>query len=130
MSPEGEERTPPNTFREHKIRIAVNGEDNFDKFVTNELNSCASVSVIECDRADDHRNIPKPKKSENEVKNVCVINQDRIWGYNEKAIDVPKDFEERAYEHLPDRPFVRSFNKRKKLHVKQISFFLFISLIE
>lgn len=119
MSPEGEERTTANTFREHKIRIAVNGDDNFDKFITNEVNSCASVSVIDVDSVDDHKIIPKPKKNESEVKKVYVISHDRTRGYNEKAIDVPKEFEERAYEHLADSPFVRSFNKRKKLHVQK-----------
>lgn len=119
LSPEGSESTPTNTFREHKIRIAVSSGENHDKLSLDEINSCASVSVIGVDGADDRCTSPKPKpkpRSESVEKSVCVTDGDKSHWYNEKAIDVPKDFEEKAYAHSTDSPFVRNLDNRYKGH--------------
>lgn len=103
----------------HKIRILVNSDDNqahngrigthFDGN-TDEYSSGASVSIVEIDD-------PNKFTEKNIEQLIPAIHQ---FNYTEKAIDVPEEFERRAYD-IANRnelsPFVRNLQPSTQVYM-------------
>lgn len=94
-----------NDSESHRIRIKVNYENddqfgcNADKDDSYELDSGASVSVIDINDSSSYRSFSPFQQPFNNKHIECnkLKSDNGKQQYNEKAIDVPKDFEERAY---------------------------------
>lgn len=111
IGPEGCDTTSEHIHNDHKIRIEVNSSHE-DKSNSSDVSSCASVSVIEILSKFDVESEKTNSVSESPQKR----HEFRL-PYNEKAIDVPEDFEQEAYGKIGQSPFVRSFNRRQRNHI-------------
>ncbi|XP_055321737.1 protein unc-13 homolog 4B isoform X2 [Sitodiplosis mosellana] len=105
---------------DHRIRITVNGGDEHRSSFSGDQNqnyneeseSGASVTIVEIDdvqQSNDDTNTPHIIKNTLHVTPPRYINSS-VKRYNEKPIDVPEDFERKAYEFRRNElsPFVRN----------------------
>lgn len=126
---------------DHRIRITVNcGEEQEHNNSTfngdqnpnynQDIVSGASVTIVEvddCQQLNDHTNTPNIIRNSLHVTPTSYIS-DTVKQYNEKPIDVPKDFERKAYEFQRNElsPFVRNLQPNSQVIVL---LFCFVSLI-
>lgn len=135
------------TSDNHKIRIQVNCDDRVTQNDIDDKTRCnneesvsgASVSIVEIDDTNDvtceqNNSTERPLNSivETTKKNFNQIHCHNKR-YNEKAIDVPEEFEKRAYELAKKSelsPFVRNIQPSSQVyllhHYNSIEFFLFL----
>lgn len=134
----------------HKIRIRVNGDDRrpaehqTDRIdggrhcIDVESVSNASVTIVEIGdtastAASDTLEPDNSSASDSfvQTKNSRLIDTYRS-DYNEKAIDVPEEFERQAYAAIADRsdcsPFVR--NIQQSLQVRSLSLSLYLAHVQ
>lgn len=120
---------------DHRIRITVNCDDEQNRQhhcrassdrnrIDNEENvSGASVTIVEIgdssqQSSDDTNIIPNiVRNTLNETPSTTKINYRNSLNYNEKAIDVPEDFERKAYEFQRNElsPFVRNLQPNSQV---------------
>lgn len=117
---------------DHRIRITVNCVPEYNTFSDyqnsnniDERDSAASVTIVEID---DTNQSDDDIKTPNIIKNSLNDNRSQFSNhsrkpYNEKPIDVPEDFERRAYELQRNElsPFVRVLEP-----TSQVRFCLFV----
>lgn len=128
---------------DHRIRITVNCDNEQSAFTGQNQNSYeesesgASVTIVEIDdteQSDDETN-PSTfiRNSLNDTPNKYI--NTRIAHYNEKPIDVPEDFERKAYELQKNvhSPFVRNLQPNSQVfqlfvtcfcHIEFFGFFM------
>lgn len=121
---------------DHRIRITVNCGDEQEQNKSNtfsddqthnyneDIESSASVTIVEIDdyqQLNDDTNTPHIIRNTLHVTPTNYIN-DTVKQYNEKPIDVPEDFERRAYDIQRNElsPFVRNLQPNS-----QVNLFLF-----
>lgn len=123
---------------DHRIRITVNCENepneissNENRISNEESESGASITIVEIDnseQSDDDINT-----SNIIIKNNTLTDNTRryknsfVSKYNEKPIDVPEDFERKAYEFQRNKlsPFVRNLQPNLQVILMFVVVFIF-----
>lgn len=122
---------------DHRIRITVKCDDEYSKIDdqnqnnNDESESSASVTIVEIDdsqQSDDDTNTPNIIKNTLNDTTSKYLNSS-VGLYNEKPIDVPEEFERKAYEFQRTElsPFVRNLHPNSQVIVynlieKKLSF--------
>lgn len=102
-----------NKFDEHRIRIKVNYDTETNENHGISVNYCEPVSRIQIDDSiltgyedqvssiniESDSSLGSKSVTSDSISSVSDF-QVRLFGYNEKAIDVPAGFEEQAYERI------------------------------
>lgn len=111
---------------DHRIRITVNGGDEHNtvsdqnRIYNEESGSGASVTIVEID---DTQQTPDDTNTPNIIRNTLHettptrYSSSSVKHYNEKPIDVPEEFERKAYEFQRNElsPFVRNLQPNSQV---------------
>lgn len=118
--------------RDHRIRITVNCDTEPSAFSDRNQNrneeseSGASVTIVEIDDSHHHPIVDTkpPPKIRNALSGASskYVNSIDDKKYNEKAVDVPEDFERKAYEFQRNElsPFVRNLQPNSQVMIRFI----------
>lgn len=124
---------------DHRIRITVNCDtepctlSDRNQNTNDESESGASITIVEIDDSQHHLIVdtkpppPPPQTIRNTLNGTSSSKQINTFEkrYNEKAVDVPEDFERKAYEFQRNElsPFVRNLQPNSQVIVRLISVF-------
>lgn len=110
---------------DHRIRITINCDDEHsstgdqNQSGNEESESSASVTIVEINdspQSDDDTNTPNIIRNSLNDTATKYINTS-VGSYNEKPIDVPEEFERKAYEFQRNElsPFVRNLQPNSQV---------------